>query len=131
MPVFTEKTRENMLKVRNAIDSMEKHRFTMREWGRPIDLHHSCNTSACIGGWAEALLFKYGEHPLLREIGMAMGMAPSEADELFFSEMSCTNLDILTQRDAVRHLDLILGGMSPDWAHVVATRPDDGVDNRA
>lgn len=123
----------NIKRVRDVIAANDASRFDMMNWPDPEHTramaHQGCGTSACIGGWAEALVFSdnpraaesdSGDNPA-REF---MGLSGEEAEDLFFMDKSRYQYGSATQPAAILVLDHLLetGEVDWDWAIEEANR---------
>jgi hypothetical protein len=71
---------KNIRKVRDHISGLEPNKFDMMTWGR----RHSCDTAACIGGWADRVCGITSVH--YTETADVLGISYVDAGKLFYPQ---------------------------------------------
>jgi hypothetical protein len=116
--------RENILKVADAIEHAAKKRsrpklgFNMGAWfGSPEEdgpdrTEHSCDTTACIGGWTNTI-FKNAEWDV-HAAERSLGLSSEEGGDLFFPDVEIDLKDI-TPAHAVTVLRHLAETGKVDW----------------
>jgi len=112
-----DQARDNLMLVRNFLASLPPERFDMGDWGDGADVE--CGTAACIGGWAERLLFGelYGRPTWL--VGAEMGLSIDQSEDLFFlvgKQQPGLDFQDITTAHAVKVLDHLIATGEVDWS---------------
>lgn len=114
--------RDRVIQLRDFLEKLPPAKFDMGSWGEVNHAAHTCNTPACIKGWAEAL-FAHRDMDL-RDTGALIGLDDQESSDLFQGGYALQNacvslrvkqLDEVTTAQAVAVLDHYLLTGRIDW----------------
>jgi len=117
--------RERIRELRDHIADLPADKLNMRTWSR----NHSCDTAACIGGWAERL-FVTVDHPWSADTYDALGLTGAQGTALCYPEYrgpgeAPENPYSATPTQAARVLDILdkTGEVRWDLAMAEALEP--------
>lgn len=114
---------DRVIQLRDFLETLPPERFNMGSWGKVNHATHTCDTPACIRGWAEALFSTVGEMTV-REVGTLIGLDDQQSADLFQSGYALQNaskalgvkdLEAITVDHAVAVLDHYLLTGKIDW----------------
>lgn len=124
VPAPITQERANMLRVRDTIAGLSCKMFDMSESGEVEDAERgSCDTAACIGGWARAVLRRRVNS--IYELGPYLGLTEPQARTLFYPGVTGTEATLMSDGEspydasphqAVRVLDHYLATGEINWA---------------
>jgi hypothetical protein len=99
--------RDRMIRLRDFLATLPDKQFNMGVWSRQL----SCGTAACIGGWAEHLIFgEIDSERSERTVAAALGLSREQESELFYPDSYNR-----TTAEAVRVLDYYLATGEIRW----------------
>lgn len=104
-------TRDRVMRLRDFLKTLPDERFDMSQWG--YHRTHTCETAACIGGWANILFEEdFGQY---HETGALLGLNFDEACALFEPDGWIDDKRFTTDQ-AVAVLDHYLAHGVIDWS---------------
>ena len=113
--------RENIKRVRDHLAELSPERFDMEVWGPgPKALRHDCGASACIAGWAQAILSPRSTMDPWWKAERLFELSPEQSADLFLAP---GHRDATTSQ-AVAVLDHLLETGEVDWS-VALSHPEE------